>query len=57
VSTASNMLINRGIETPSLELLSIILPKKIEAARRHITELEEQEWIRIELEIIEAQIR
>ena len=53
-STAGNTLIDRGIETPGLEPLSITLPEKIEAARRHITELEEQERIRIELEIIEA---
>jgi hypothetical protein len=53
-STAGNTPIDRGIETPGPEPLSIILPEKIEAARYHITELEEQERMRIELEIIEA---
>jgi hypothetical protein len=40
-STAGNTLIDRGIETPSLEPLSIILPEKIEAAHYYIMELEE----------------
>jgi len=33
------------------------LTEKLEAARRHIAELEEEERMRTELEIIEAQIR
>jgi hypothetical protein len=40
-STASNMPIKAGIDTPGSEPLSMTLPEKIEAARRHITELEE----------------
>jgi hypothetical protein len=56
-STAGNTPIDKGIETPGLEPLSMTLPEKIEAARRRIAELEEQERIRIELETIEAQIR
>jgi hypothetical protein len=41
VSTAGNTPTDRGIETPGPELLSMIFPEKIEAARRYIAELEE----------------
>ena len=56
-STAGNTLTDRGIETPGPEPSSMTLPEKIEAARRYIAELEEQERMRIELETMEAQIR
>ena len=56
-STAGNTPTDRGTETPGPEPSSMSLPEKIEAARRRIAELEEQERMRIELETMEAQIR
>jgi hypothetical protein len=56
-STAGNTPTEAGIDTPGSEPPSITLTEKLEAARRRIAELEEEERMRTELEIIEAQIR